>query len=239
MVKYFRGDSVDLWFETKLGQLHLAASADLMERLDRYHAFLSQKNAVMNLTAITERSEIYKKHFFDSLCLVLAVDRAGKTLLDVGSGAGFPSLPLKLAFPDLKVTIVDSLGKRIRFLEELTALLELRDVKLVLGRAEDLPLKNHFDIVTARAVARLDILTELCLPFVRTGGCFIAMKAKGYEEELQGAQNAIQTLGGSVEREIRYDVDESTEHVLIVIRKLQATDPRYPRMFAQIKKNPL
>jgi 16S rRNA (guanine527-N7)-methyltransferase len=239
MVKYFRGDTVESWFETKLGQLHLTASAELMERLDRYYCFLSQKNAVMNLTAITERSEIYKKHFFDSLCLSLAVDPAGKTLLDVGSGAGFPSLPLKLAFPDLDVTIVDSLGKRIRFLEELKGILGLPDVKLVLGRAEELPMKNHFDIVTARAVARLDILTELCLPFVKAGGVFIAMKAKGCEEELQSAQNAIRVLGGNVEREISYEIDESTERVLIVIRKLRTADPRYPRTFAQIKKNPL
>jgi 16S rRNA (guanine527-N7)-methyltransferase len=239
MVKYFRGDIVGSWFEKRLEMLGISPTPAMMERFAVYHDFLMQKNQVMNLTAITDRDEVYKKHFLDSLYLTRVFSPSGKTLLDVGSGAGFPAFPLKIVFPDLKVTVVDSLDKRIRFLSELSDQLQLEGITLIHGRAEELSQKNTFDLVTARAVARLNVLTELCLPFVKAGGAFVAMKAPGYEEELKEALSAIRILGGSLEDTLVYPLDEETDHVLIVIRKTHPTDPRYPRSFSQIKKTPL
>lgn len=239
MVQYFRGDNVGSWFEKRLEMLGISPTPAMMERFSLYHDFLMQKNQVMNLTAITDKDEVYKKHFLDSLYLTKAVSPSGKTLLDVGSGAGFPSLPLKIVFPELKVTVVDSLDKRVRFLSDLVGQLKLDGVTLIHGRAEELTVKNTFDLVTARAVARLNVLTELCLPFVKPGGAFVAMKAPGFEEELQEAMAAIRILGGTLEKTIVYPLDEETDHVLIVIRKIHPTDSDYPRSFSQIKKKPL
>jgi 16S rRNA (guanine527-N7)-methyltransferase len=239
MVKYFRGDNVVLWFEKRLEALQIVLSAAMMKQFSLYHDFLTQKNAVMNLTAITGEEEIYRKHFLDSLFLKLAFFPKNQSLLDVGSGAGFPSLPLKIIYPELKVTIIDSLDKRIHFLTELVTLLGMKDVTLIHGRAEELSSKNAFDLVTARAVARLNILTELCLPFVKQDGLFIAMKSADYAEEMTEAMTAIKTLGGTIVREIPCSLDDETTHTLIVIRKTKLTDDRYPRSYSQIKKKPL
>jgi len=230
---------VDSWFEQRLEMLGILPTPAMMERFKLYHDFLMEKNQVMNLTAITEKEDVYKKHFLDSLYLVQTFSPGGKTLLDVGSGAGFPSLPLKIVFPDLNVTIVDSLDKRIHFLSDLVGRLGLEGITLIHGRAEELENRNSYDLVTARAVARLPILTELCLPFVKIGGAFVAMKAPGYEEELREALPAFATLGGSLEKTIVYPLDEETDHVLIVVRKQRTTDSKYPRPFSQIKKSPL
>jgi len=230
---------VDFWFEKQLETLKITLSESMIWQFRQYHDFLLQKNEFMNLTAITGETEIYRKHFLDSLSLVLAFTPENQSLLDVGSGAGFPSLPLKIVFPNLKVTILDSLGKRIGFLEELTGRLGLKDVTLVWGRAEEFGPKNHFDLVTARAVARLDILTELCLPFVRPSGLFLAMKGPDCDEEIRQASKAIRTLGGALEKQITVPIDETVRHQLIVVRKLRETDGKYPRTYAQIKKKPL
>lgn len=239
MIKYFRGDSVYSWFYSELETLKITPTESMMKQFLLYHDFLVQKNQVMNLTAITEQEEVFKKHFLDSLELVRTFTPKKETLLDVGSGAGFPSIPLKIVFPELQITIIDSLDKRIKFLSDLSSLLNLSGVTLIHGRAEEYDKRNTFDLVTARAVARLNILTELCLPFVKVGGAFIAMKATGYEEELKEAENAIVKLGGTIEKEIVYPLDKETSRVLIVIRKLSKTDLKYPRMFSQIKKKPL
>ena len=145
MVKYFRGDNVDSWFENRLEALKITPSSAMMKQFALYHDFLISKNTVMNLTAITSQEDVYKKHFLDSLSLNMAFVPKNQTILDVGSGAGFPSLPLKIAYPDLQITIIDSLDKRILFLTELIQLLGLKNVTLIHGRAEQFSLKNHFD----------------------------------------------------------------------------------------------
>jgi 16S rRNA (guanine527-N7)-methyltransferase len=230
---------VDSWFENRLEALKITPSIAMMKQFALYHDFLISKNAVMNLTAITTQEEVYLKHFIDSLSLNLAFEPKNQTILDVGSGAGFPSLPLKIVYPDLKVTIIDSLEKRILFLKELVQLLDLKNVTLIHGRAEQFSLKNSFDIVTARAVAKLNVLTELCLPFVKPQGLFIAMKQSAYQDELKEALPAISLLGGIVEKALPVPLDENTQHALVLIRKIKATDEKYPRIFAQIKKKPL
>ncbi|MBN2696076.1 MAG: 16S rRNA (guanine(527)-N(7))-methyltransferase RsmG [Bacilli bacterium] len=208
-------------------------------RFKTYFDVLVKQNQVMNLTRITEEEAVYKLHFLDSLSLASALSLENQSILDVGSGAGFPSLPLKIVFPKLKVTIVDSLGKRIKFLEQLTQALELDDVELVNSRIEDFQHKAAFDIVTARAVARMNILVELCLPFVRVGGYFIAMKATDFQAELDEASSGIVKLGGKVERVVEYELETGLKHVLLLIKKVKESPNEYPRVFGKIKKKPL
>ncbi len=226
-------------FVTRLKAEGINIGSGELEQFEMYHAFLIQENRITNLTRITEKQAVFNRHFLDSLSLRLAFPIKDQTLLDVGSGAGFPSLPLKIVFPELKVTIVDSLGKRIRFLESLTKLLELADVDLVNCRIEDYDRKAAFDIVTARALAKLNILVELCLPFVRIGGYLVAMKAIDYETELEAAMNGIAKLGGRFERAITYEVEPGLDRALLLIRKIGICENTYPRSFAKIKKNPL
>ena len=217
--------------------IHL--SNTMLSQFELYFDYLIEQNNVMNLTAITEKNEVYTKHFIDSLWLSKMGDFSHKTLLDVGSGAGFPSLPLKIVYPELKVTIVDALQKRIDFLNRLSDKLSIFDNNLIHGRIEEFIMKNYFDFVTARAVARLNILTELCLPFVKIGGKFIAMKSINYQEELDEAKIAIQKLGGVIDQVIEYPLEPELNHVLIVIKKVRETSDNYPRAFGLIKKKPL
>ena len=204
-----------------------------------YYKELIKTNEHTNLTSITEESEVYYKHFYDSLILSKYLDLSRKTILDVGAGAGFPSLPLKIMFDDLKVTIVDSLNKRIRFLSKLSQKLGLDNVELIHSRAEELKRQNRYDIVTARAVAKLNILIELTLPFVKVGGYMIAYKSIHYQEELNAAMNGIELLGGLLERIEEYPISDDEKHVLIFIRKVKKTNLKYPRQFGIIKKQPL
>jgi len=204
-----------------------------------YYQFLIEKNKVMNLTNITEEKDVYEKHFYDSVILQKAIDIKNKSLLDVGSGAGFPSLPLKLYDDSLKVTIVDSLNKRILFLKELVEKLDLKNIELIHSRAEDLKVKEAYDIVAARAVARLNILLEMTLPFVKLNGYFVAFKSINYEDELNEAKNAIDKLGGRIEKIVVYEINKELSHVLIIIKKVKRTEKIYPRIFGKIKKNPL
>lgn len=206
-------------------------------KFEKYANTLLEWNKVMNLTAIKEEKDVYIKHFFDSIYLSKYIDVSDIELLDVGSGAGFPSIPLKILFPDLKVTIIDSLNKRIKFLQHLTKELNL-EVTLIHGRAEEHNLKNHYDIVTARAVARLNILSELCIPFVKTGGSFIALKGPNYEEELTESKNAIKILGGRVKEVYSYNISDS-DRTLIEIEKIEKSKEKYPRQFGKIKAKPL
>lgn len=211
----------------------------MMNQFETYYDYLISQNEVMNLTAITDKEEVYLKHFFDSLWLTKVGSFDNVTLLDVGSGAGFPSLPLKIINPSIKVTIVDALQKRIDFLKRLSDKLSINDNKLIHGRIEEFIMKNYFNYVTARAVARLNILTELCLPFVKVGGKFIAMKSINYEEELEEAKHAIDKLGGVLEEVIEYPLEDGLNHVLIIIKKVRNTTDFYPRSFSLIKKKPL
>ena len=203
---------------------------------------LLEKNQVMNLTAITDPDQVAALHFLDSLAVWQAGELEGASLIDVGTGAGFPGLPLRIAHPDLRVTLLDSLGKRVTFLEEVCAALGLSDVACVHGRAEEFAAgrRECFDAAVSRAVADLRILSELCLPLVRVGGRFIAMKSTDCEGELTAAGGAVRTLGGRVERLLDYDIPGAgVRHRLVIIRKERPTPAKYPRRFAQIKKQPL
>ncbi len=217
----------------------LNLTPEMSIQFESYYQFLTKQNEVMNLTAITDKEEVYTKHFLDSIHLTKAGDFENASLLDVSSGAGFPSIPLKIVCPKAKITIVDATMKRIDFLTQLSAKLGISDNQLIHGRIEDFKKKNSFDFVTARAVAKLNILTELCLPFVKVGGLFIAMKSTHYEEELVEAFPSIHELGGQFREVILYPLDDDLSHALIIIEKMRKTSDEYPRTFAQIKKKPL
>jgi len=226
-------------FRDWLEKLGLKPTEKQMKQFEQYHDFLISKNQVMNLTTITIKEEVYLKHFVDSLHLSKATDLNQKSILDVGAGAGFPSIPLKIMFPSIKVTIIDALLKRINFLHELLEILQIDDVTLIHGRAEELTQKESFDIVTARAIAKLNILSELCIPFVKREGLFIAMKSLNFEEELQEARHAIRVLGAIDEKVVVYPLSEELSHVLLIFKKTKSSPSEYPRNYGLIKKKPL
>ena len=214
----------------------------MLERYRIYFDNLEEANKVMNLTAITGEEDVARMHFLDCAALLKSADFAGKNVIDVGTGAGFPGLALKIACPDMKLVLLDSLDKRIGFLRETCAKLELPDVECLHARAEEAPkeLRESFDYTVARAVARLNLLCELCLPFVKTGGAFIAMKGPDCEEEVNEAKKGIALLGGKIEKCTVYTIPGTdVSHSLIIIRKIKATPEKYPRRWAQIKKQPL
>lgn len=228
-------------FVKALEDLNINISEKQLNDLDTYYKMLIEYNAHTNLTRITEEKEVYLKHFYDSLTLVKAVNLSDQTLLDIGSGAGFPGLVLKIVFPNLKVVLLDSLNKRITFLNSVIEKLNLKDIKAVHDRAEDYAKDNKesFDIVTSRAVANLNMLSELSLPFVKQEGFFIPMKADA-KEEIKNAQNAIKTLGGVIKDTIVFSLpNENGIRTLIKIQKISKTNGKYPRKFSEIKKKPL
>lgn len=212
------------------------------ELLERFRVHVTETNKVMNLTAITEPIEFTQKHYLDSASLLTAKDFKGKRVVDVGCGAGFPGMPLKLLCPECEVTLLDSLGKRINFLQDCIENMRLTGIEAVHARAEDFAKDNResYDFAVSRAVARLNILAELSLPMVRTGGYFIAMKSIDSDEEIQRAKRGIDILGGNIE-EIRDITIPDTEivHRLVVIKKIKSTPARYPRRFQKISASPL
>ena len=213
-----------------------------LERYRLYADALEETNKVMNLTAIEGEDETARLHFLDSAALLRLADFGGKHVIDVGTGAGFPGLALKIARPDVSLVLLDSLDKRIGFLRETCEKLGLDDVSCVHARAEEAPKawRGGFDIAVSSAVARLNVLCELCLPLVKTGGLFIAMKGSEHAEELREAKNAVRLLGGQVEAEKDYLIPGTeVRHSAILIRKIAETPPKYPRRWAQIKKQPL
>ena len=220
----------------------LGLPEDGVPALMRYAELLVEKNKVMNLTAITEPSDIATLHFLDSAALLTLADFRDKTVADVGTGAGFPGLPLKIVEPSIRLTLLDSLNKRIDFLGEVCTDLGLSDVACVHGRAEEFAAEHRegFDIVTSRAVANLRMLCELCLPLVKVGGHFLAMKSVDSDEELAQARGAIAALGAVTERQADYTIPGTdVRHRLIILKKVKKTEKKYPRIFAKIKKNPL
>ena len=223
------------------GELGVPASEEAVAALVRYAALLEEKNRVMNLTAIKGAEDTARLHFLDCGALLRYIDPAGKELLDVGSGAGFPGLVLKLLSPETKLTMLDSLGKRVAFQQETAAALGLQDVECLCARAEELTdRRESFDIVTSRAVARLSVLAELCLPLVKTGGVFAAMKGPDVAEELAEAERGISLLGGGKARVERYAIPGTdVTHSVVLIEKRRPTPAKYPRRYAQIKKQPL
>lgn len=230
-------------FKEELLKLNIELSDEASSRFDLYYKRLIAVNEVMNLTAITEEQEVYNKHFLDSLMIVKALDLNKEfTLCDVGSGAGFPSIPLSIVSNNAKVTIIDALNKRIKFLNDLILELGLKNVIALHERAEDYAKikREFFDVTTARAVARLNILSELCLPLTKVGGYFIAMKGQGGNEEIKEAFKGIEILGGHVEKVISLELpDNAGARDIIIIKKIKETPKKYPRAFAKIKERPL
>ena len=205
---------------------------------EKYYELLIKYNSMFNLTAITEKRDVYIKHFIDS---VLGVDKliSGK-LIDIGSGGGFPALPIKIMRNDLSVTLLEATGKKCEFLNTVIKELSLKGASVVNGRAETeakTNVRESFDICTARAVARLNVLSEYCLPFVKTGGVFVAYKG-GIEEELKEAERAIEILGGKIESVDYYSLEDA-KRMIITVRKVKSTDKKYPRGNGKERKNPL
>ena len=210
-----------------------------IDTLCRFGEALIEKNAVMNLTAITEPSAVAQLHFLDCIALLNAADFHGKRVIDVGCGAGFPGVPLKIAEPSMALTLLDSLGKRMDWLREVLPELQV-EANVVTARAEEYVTvcRESYDIAVSRAVARLNILSELCLPYVKVGGRVIAMKGMAAREELEECGNAIKKLGLKLEDVREFPVD-GTNHALIVLRKVAHTPTAYPRRYAKIKQTPL
>lgn len=212
-------------------------------RLERYAAMLVEWNDKMNLTAITDPEGVALKHFLDSLAFLRHVEvKNGASIADVGTGAGFPGMVLKIARPDIKLVLIDSLQKRLDFLGAVSEELEL-PAELIHARAEDAghdkKLRERFDVVTARAVANLSVLSEYCLPLVRVGGVFAPMKSGAIDEELCGAENAIGLLGGGTRRVERYELPSAGERSIVVIEKAEHTPEKYPRQRVKISEKPL
>ena len=223
-------------------ELGLPLDAQALARYRLYYDRLAQQNKVMNLTAIDGEDESARLHFLDCAALLTLADFAGKRLIDVGSGAGFPGLALKIACPSLSLTLLDSLDKRVRFLQGVAAELGFEEVRCLHARAEEAPpeLRESFDLAASRAVARLNLLCELCLPFVRVGGLFLAMKGPGAAGEAEEAGQAITALGGRLRGITEYPIPGTdTRHSLVLIEKARPTPRQYPRRWAQIKKSPL
>lgn len=220
-----------------------------LDKLNTYAEILVDWNTRINLTGITQPDEIAVKHFLDSFLLIKAYEQAvgeqipkNSSLIDVGTGAGFPAIPVKILRNDMKITLLDSLNKRINFLNEVTKTIKIKS-NAVHGRAEETAHDNNFresfDIATARAVAKLSELAEYCLPFVKVGGYFIALKGRDIEEEVNQSKNAINKLGGELIKIQQFTLGEDINREIVIIKKISQTDTKYPRNGGQMKKKPL
>lgn len=218
-----------------------------IDQFIRYYEVLIEWNSFMNLTAITDFESVLKKHFVDSLSLIRAVpdiDQISYSVIDVGTGAGFPGIPLKIAFPNLKITLLDSLNKRVQFLNEVISLLDLHDIDAIHGRAEDFAksgkMREAFDLCVSRAVATLSTLSEYCLPFVKKDGFFVSYKSEKITEEYENAKSAIKILGGKFENQVEFFLPESDIYRnLFLIRKEKLTPLKYPRKAGLPSKEPI
>ena len=225
--------------EEGLPRLGLTLPPQVQQQLCDFGSALVKQNEVMNLTAITEPTQVAKLHLLDSLSVLTLEDLRGKKVIDVGCGAGFPGVPLKIACPEMDLTLLDSLGKRMNWLEQVLPTLGV-EAKCVTARAEEAvaTCRETYDFATSRAVARLNVLLELTAPYVKVGGAVLAMKGTAAKEELAEAKNAIQKLGLKLEQLQEFPVD-GTAHTVIVLRKVAPTPAKYPRRFAKIKQEPL
>ena len=220
----------------------LGLGTEAVPALEAFSALLLERNQVMNLTAITEPKDVAALHLLDSLALVGLAGLERQNVVDVGTGAGFPGVPLAIALPELRVTLLDSLGKRVNFLQESCGILGLNNVRCIHGRAEEFALKHRegFDVAVSRAVAALPVLCELCLPLVKVGGQFLAMKSSHTEEEIGQAKAGISLLGGRIIAVKDYVIPTTdVVHRLVIVEKISPTPKKYPRRFAQMKKQPL
>ncbi|MCR8967102.1 16S rRNA (guanine(527)-N(7))-methyltransferase RsmG [Streptococcus zalophi] len=232
-------------FYDALAEKNITLSQFQKQQFEDYFHFLIEWNEKINLTTITEKKEVYLKHFFDSIAPILFDFLSNKpiTLLDIGAGAGFPSLPIKIIFPDIQVTIIDSLNKRIQFLTLLAEKLQLKNVSFYHGRAEDFgqnkAFRGQFDVVTARAVARMSVLSELTLPFLKINGQVIALKASAIEEELSDAKNALTALFAKVTESFDYQLPNGDPRNITLLTKTKETPNRFPRKAGVPNKKPL
>ena len=232
-------------FEKDLEGCGIQLSREQVRQFQDYYDLLVETNKVMNLTGITEYHEVMKKHFVDSVLLNRVVDIKNiHRVIDVGTGAGFPGIPLKIVYPHLKVVLLDSLNKRIGFLGQVVDKLGLRDVNLVHGRAEDyardVKYRQQFDLCVSRAVANLALLSEYCIPYVRKSGCFVAYKSGDIKEEVTAARKAVGILGGKIEQEEMFQLpDTDISRSFVVIRKIKDTPIGYPRKAGIPKKDPI
>lgn len=226
-------------------QLGISLTEEQTEQFMLYYEKLIEVNRVMNLTAITEFEDVMRKHFLDSLTLVKAMDMKNvKRVLDLGTGAGFPGIPLKIAFPDTEFVLLDSLNKRVKFLHDIIELCRLKKIQAVHGRAEELAGKKEyresFDLCVSRAVANLSSLSEYCLPYVEKGGLFVSYKSGNIQEELEAAGYAIQILGGRIKDTVKFKLPGSDmDRSLVVIEKIRETPARYPRRAGIPSREPL
>lgn len=222
--------------------MKLAVSDAQIAQLKDFTSRMLETNRVMNLTAITEPQEIASRHLLDSASLLTVADFSGCSVVDVGCGAGFPGMPLHILCPDCRLTLLDSLGKRIRFLQTCIDGMGLTDIRAVHARAEEFAAdhREQYDFAVSRAVAQLNVLAELSLPLVKPGGCFIAMKGRDSDEELAAAAHAISMLGGRVERIVEYIIPNTDiTHRLVIIRKKKPTPGQFPRPYRKISAKPL
>lgn len=240
---------MDVWnrFENRVKEMNIAISDQQVGQFQKYYDLLIEWNSFMNLTAITELEEVLIKHFLDSVSLIYAIpDLSEKefTVLDLGTGAGFPGIPLKILFPKLKMTLLDSLNKRIKFLDEVIRVLQLQEIEAIHGRAEELSqnknYREQFDLCVSRAVANLTTLSEYCIPFVKQNGFFISYKSEKIREEYDQSKKAIQLLGGEFYNQTDFYLpDTDIYRNLFVIKKTGITPIKYPRKAGLPSKEPL
>lgn len=232
-------------FEKELEQLRIFLNEKQIQQFIEYYEILVEWNKVMNLTAITDYEEVIAKHFLDSLALVKVCDLSGKKkVIDIGTGAGFPGIPLKIAFPELEIVLLDSLNKRIKFLNEVIEKLGLKNIRTIHGRAEDFAkqkeYRENFDLCVSRAVANLSTLSEYCLPYVKIEGNFIPYKSGKIDEEISQGEKAIKILGGKISQIDKFQlVDTDMERSFVVIKKEKNSPKKYPRKAGMPSKEPL
>lgn len=232
-------------FLSDLEKLNITLSDKQIEQFMKYYELLVEWNSFMNLTAITEFDEVCKKHFVDSVSLIKAMDLSKElSVIDIGTGAGFPGIPLKIVFPNLKITLLDSLNKRIKFLDTVIEELALANINTLHGRAEDFAkpgkLRETYDLCVSRAVANLSTLSEYCLPYVKVGGFFISYKSEKIDEESEAAKKAISVLGGKVKDQVAFTLPDSDIYRnLYMIEKVKETNKKYPRKAGLPSKEPL
>ena len=233
------------YFEEQLEKYEITLTEKQKEQFITYFEMLIEKNKVMNLTAITEFDEVLEKHFLDSVSLTQVCDlNKNLSVIDLGTGAGFPGIPLKIAYPHLKVTLLDSLQKRIKFLDEVVMQLGLTEVETIHGRAEDFARpsmkRELYDVCVSRAVANLASLSEYCLPYVKVGGYFVPYKSGKVDEELEESKKAVFLLGGKIEEEVKFNLpDSDISRSLIKIKKVSSTPKKYPRKSGLATKEPI
>ena len=231
--------------KNRMDRLQIETNENMLEQFDLFYHLLVEWNKVMNLTGITEYEEVVEKHFADSLSLARFLDlNKIHTVIDVGTGAGFPGIPLKIAFPHLKVVLLDSLNKRINFLNEVIAKLDLKEIHTIHGRAEEYARKpeyrEQFDLCVSRAVANLSVLSEYCIPYIRIGGIFIPYKSGDIDEEVAASRKAVDILGGQINHVEKFQLPDTDIHrSFVFINKIKNTQKKYPRKAGTPAKEPL